>query len=230
MKEWIQSVKTGKQKQVSKEDCPPMGVLCNGFECLGDCPIWKKVEESNYEYNSCRDWMVDHWEEGLKLLEWEKVEGEKVEDVNMKQETIKQKETKQGVPEHDYFLMRHLGVGFRERFQIEDTDGVYHVGSGGRLFRVYDEEGSRKRKIMNGQVLYTLLEHPEKVRKIRLTEEHREYLEAVKRVFPEVRWVKRDGDWLLLGKENVILLTRAGEKWGELREGEKMGMEELLGK
>ena len=60
MKEWIQSVKTGKQKQVSKEDCPPMGVLCNGFVCLGDCPIWKKVEESGYEYNSCRQWMLDH--------------------------------------------------------------------------------------------------------------------------------------------------------------------------
>lgn len=224
MKEWIQSVRTGERKQVSREDCPPMGVLCNGFVCLGDCPIWKKVEESNYEYNSCRDWMVDHWEEGLKLLEWEKVEGEKVEDVDMKQETIKQKES-----EHDYFLMRHLGVGYRERFQVEGTDGVYYVGVAGRLFRVYDGEMGRKREIEGGQVLYNLLEHPEKVRKIRLTEEHREYLEAVMKVLPEVQWVKRDGGWLLFGTEDAVLLTRIGEEWGELEEGEKMEVEELLG-
>ena len=214
MKEWIQSVRTGEQKQVSREDCPPMSVLCNGFECLGDCPIWKKVEESNYEYNSCRDWMMNHWDEGLKLLGWKKVEspdgnGEKEDKV---------------AREPDYFLMRHLGVGFRERFQVKGTDGVYYVGLGGRLYRVH------KREIENGQVLYDLLEHPEKVRKIRLTEEHREYLEAVMKVLPEVQWVKRDGGWLLLGEENVVLLTRVGEDWEELGEGKKMEMRELLGK
>lgn len=219
MKEWIQSVKTGEREQVSREDCPPMGVLCNGFECLGDCPIWKKVEESN-GYNSCRDWIMDHWEEGLKLLRWEKVE-----DVDMKQETIKQKES-----EHDYFLMRHLGVGYRERFHVEGTDGVYYVGVAGRLFRVYDGEGNGKREIEGGQVLYSLLEHPEKVRKIGLTEEHREYLEAVMKVLPEVQWVKRDGGWLLLGKENMVLLTRDGEDWGELGKGKKMDIKELLGR
>ena len=224
MKEWIQSVRTGEQKQVSREDCPPIGILCNGFECLGDCPIWKKVEKSN-GYNSCRDWMMDHWEEGLKLLEWEKVEGEKVEDVDMKQETIKQRES-----EHDYFLMRHLGVGYRERFHVEGTDGVYYVGVAGRLFRVYDEEMGGKREIENGQVLYNLLEHPEKVRKIRLTEEHREYLEAVMKVLPEVQWVKRDGGWLLFGTEDAVLLTRVGEDWEELGEGKEIEMEELLGK
>ena len=87
MKEWIQSVKTGEQKQVSREDCPPMRVLCNGFEYLEDCPTWKRFEESNYKHNSCRGWMMDHWEEGLKLLEWKKVEspegnGEKEDKVD----------------------------------------------------------------------------------------------------------------------------------------------------
>ena len=65
--------------------------------------------------------------------------------------------------------MWHLGVGFRERFQVEGTDEVYYVGLGGRLYRVH------KREIENGQVLYDLLEHPEKVRKIGLTEERREH-------------------------------------------------------
>ena len=213
MKEWIQSARTGEQKQVSREDCPPMSVLCNGFECLGDCPVWKKVEKSN-GYNSCRGWMKDHWEEGLELLEWKKVEspegnGEKEDKVDR---------------ELDYFLMRHLGVGFRERFQVEGMDGMYYVGLGGRLYRVH------KREIENGQVLYDLLEHPEKVRKIGLTEEHREYLEAVMKVLPEVQWVKRDGGWLLLGTEDAVLLTRVDEVWGELGEGEKMEIEELLGK
>ena len=220
MKEWIQSVRTGEQRQVSREDCPPMSVLCNGFECLGDCPIWKKVEESNYEYNSCRDWMVDHWEEGLKLLGWKKVESP---------EGNGEKEDKVEALKYDYFLMRHLGVGYRERFQVEGTDGVYYVGVAGRLFRVYGGEGNGKREIEGGQVLYLLLEHPEKVRKIGLTEEHREYLEAVMKVLPEVQWVKRDGGWLLLGKESLVLLTRAGEDWGELEEGEKMEIRELLG-
>ena len=215
MKEWIQSVRTGEQRQVSREDCPPMSVLCNGFECLGDCPIWKKVEASCHKYNSCRHWMKDHWEEGLKLLEWKKVESP---------EGNEEKENKGEVLKYDYFLMRHLGVGFRERFQIEGTDEVYYVGLGGRLYRVH------KREIENGQVLYDLLEHPEKVRKIGLTEEHREYLEAVMKVLPEVQWVKRDGGWLLLGKEDVVLLTRAGEAWEELGEGKKMEMEALLGK
>ena len=215
MKEWIQSVRTGEQKQVSREDCPPMSVLCNGFECLGDCPIWKKVEESGYEYNSCRQWMLDHWEEGLELLEWKKVESP---------EGNGEKEDKVEAPKYDYFLMRHLGVGFRERFQIEGTDEVYYVGLGGRLYRVH------KREIENGQVLYDLLEHPEKVRKIGLTEEHREYLEAVMKVLPEVQWVKRSGGWLLLGEENVVLLTRVGEDWEELGEGKEREIRELLGK
>lgn len=220
-KNLFRNVRTGEEKQISREDCPPMGVLCNGFVCIGDCPIWKKVEESNYEYNSCRDWMVDHWEEGLKLLEWEKVESP--------EQGNGEKEDKVKAPEYGYFLMRHLGVGFRERFQIENTDGVFYVGVAGRLFRVYDEGGRRKREIENGQVLYLLLEHPEKVRKIGLTEEHREYLEAVMKVLPEVQWVKRDGGWLLFGNDKLVLLSRENRGWEELKDGEKRDVRELLG-
>ena len=101
--------------------------------------------------------------------------------------------------EPDYFLMRHLGVGYRERFQVDGTDGVYYVGVAGRLFRVYDGEGNGKREIEGGQVLYLLLAHPEKVRKIGLTEEHREYLEAVQKGPPAVPRGKREGGWVLFG-------------------------------
>ena len=152
------------------------------------------------------------------------------EQKEVKQEESDWGEVEQGNSEYDYFLMRHLGVGYRERFQIEGTDGVYYVGVAGRLFRIYDGEGRGKREIENGQVLYTLLEYPERVRKIGLTKEHREYLEAVLKVIPEVRWVKLDGGWLLFGKENVVLLTRVGEDWVELEEGKEMEIKELLGK
>ena len=235
-KNLFQNVRTGKESLFSREHFL-MSELCQGF-LYDDCPVKKRVEEDKFE--GCADWMMEHWEEGLELLGWKKMEEdeemseqEKVEQKKTEQKEVKQEESdwgevKQGNSEHDYFLMRHLGVGYRERFQVEGTDGVYHVGVAGRLFRVYDEEGSRKREIVDGQVLYTLLEHPERVKK-GLTAKHREYLEAVLKVFPEVRWVKRDGGWLLFGKEGVVLLTRVGEDWEELKDGEERDVRELLG-
>lgn len=225
-KNLFRNVRTGEETSFDREYFI-MGELCWGVKC-DDCPVGEKVKDEIC--SGCTEWMRNHWEEGLELLGWKKVEDEEVKDVDMKQETIKQGEIKQETPKHDYFLMRHLGVGFRERFQVEGTDGVYHVGIAGRLFRVYDEEGSGKREIEGGQVLYTLLEHPEKVRKIRLTEEHREYLEAVMKVLPEVRWVKLDGGWLLFGDDKLVLLSRENRDWEELRDGEKRDIREWLGK
>lgn len=217
-KNLFRNVRTGKEISFSREHFI-MGELCWGLQC-SECPIKKEVEDDIYA--GCMEWIMDHWEEGLKLLEWKKVENP--------EQGNGEKEVKVEAPEYDYFLMRHLGVGFRERFQVEGTDGVYHVGLGGRLFRVYDEEESGKREIEGGQVLYTLLEHPEKVRKIRLTEEHREYLEAVMKVFPEVRWVKLDGGWLLFGDDKLVLLSRENRDWEELKDGEERDVRELLGK
>lgn len=205
-------VKNGEKKLISRTDFPAMSELCEGFMC-SDCPVWKQWEKSGY--NSCREWLLKNWDEGLRMLGWEKVE------------SLEQKES-QEAQEPDYFLMRHLGVGYRERFYVDGTEGVYYVGVAGRLFRVYDGEEARKREIEAGQVLYLLLEHPERVRKIELTEEHREYLEAVKRVFPEVGWVKREGGWLLFGDASVVLLSREEKGWDELEEGEKVEVEKLL--
>lgn len=231
-KNLFRNTKTGKEILCSKDHFLMTG-FCREVRC-DDCSVRKRVEEDGF--GSCVEWMREHWEEGLALLGWRMVEEdedmgeqEEVEQKEVKQEGSEWGESEQGNSEYDYFLMRHLGVGYRERFQIEGTEGVYHVGVAGRLFRVYDRDGSRKREIVDGQVLYTLLEHPERVRK-GLTAEHREYLEAVMKVFPEVRWVKRDGGWLLFGSDKLVLLSRENRDWEELKDGEERDVRELLGK
>ena len=228
---WIENMKSGERKKVER-GYVPMILLCGDSVCSG-CPVWRKTEQAGL--GCCIDWMKEHWEEGLGLLGWKKVEEdedmgeqEEVEQKEVKQEGSEWGESEQGNSEYDYFLMRHLGVGYRERFHVEGTEGVYHVGVAGRLFRVYDRDGSRKRKIEDGQVLYTLLEHPERVRK-GLTVEHREYLEAVVKIFPEVQWVKRDGGWLLFGDDKLMLLSRENRDWEELKDGEERDVRELLG-
>lgn len=212
----VKNTETGNVVEINPENIM-VTQLCYGKACT-DCPL---------KNHDCTGWAREHLDEALKMFGFEKVEDVKQEDEwGNEQETS---ESNSGL-EPNYFLMRHLGVGYRERFQIEGTDGVYYVGVAGRLFRVYDKEGSRKREIENGQVLYTLLEYPERVRKIGLTKEHREYLEAVLKVLPEVQWVKRDGGWLLFGKENVVLLAREKEGWEELKDGKERDVRELLGK
>ena len=211
----IRHKESGQTVEINPEDVLATQ-LCFRENCMS-CPL------DGYD---CTEWVSEHLDEALKIFGFEKVGDAKLEEV--KKEEIEQETCENEICENNYFLMRHLGVGYRERFQVEGTDGVYYVGVAGRLFRVYDRDGSRKREIEDGQVLYTLLEHPERVRK-GLTAEHREYLEAVLKVLPEVRWVKRDGDWLLFGKKNVVLLTRVGEEWEELGKGEKRYVRELLG-
>ena len=207
----IRHKESGQTVEINPEDVLATQ-LCFREHC-GSCPL------NGYD---CTEWVSEHLNEALKIFGFEKVGDAKLEEAE-------KEDNKQETSEYDYFLMRHLGVGYRERFQVEGTDGVYHVGVAGRLFRVYDRDGSRKREIVDGQVLYTLLEHPERVKK-GLTAEHREYLEAVMKVFPEVQWVKRDGGWLLFGSDKLVLLSRENRDWEELKDGEERDVRELLGK